>query len=42
MTDQSENLIIKNKKEFFLFPKQVVSGDIKNFEKIKDDLIDWI
>lgn len=40
--NQDENLVVKNKKEFFLFPKQVVSGNINNFDKIKDDLIDWI
>ena len=39
---EGESLVIKNKKESFLFPKQVVSGDITNFEEIKDDLIDWI
>ncbi len=40
--NQDENLVVNNKKEFFLFPKQVVSGNINNFDKIKDDLIDWI
>ena len=40
--NQDENLVVKNKREFFLFPKQVVSGNINNFDKIKDDLIDWI
>ena len=39
---KGENLVIFNKKESFLFPKKVVSGDIINFEEIKDDLIDWI
>ena len=40
--NQDENLVVNNNKEFFLFPKQVVSGNINNFDKIKDDLIDWI
>ncbi len=39
---EGESLVILNKKESFLFPKQVVSGDIINFKEIKDDLIDWI
>ena len=31
-----------NKKSEFLFPTQVVSGDIPNFEQIKDKIIKWI
>lgn len=33
---------IKNRKVSFLFPKLVVSGDVENFDNIKQDLIDWI
>ena len=35
-------MVIKNKKVSFLFPKLVVSGDVENFDNIKQDLIDWI
>ena len=35
-------MVIKNKKVSFLFPKLDVSGDVENFDNIKQDLIDWI
>jgi uncharacterized protein (TIGR02466 family) len=40
--DHEVKSTIKNRKVSFLFPKQVVSGDIENFDDIKQNLIDWI
>ena len=34
--------MLSNLKSEFLFPTQVVSGTIKNFNTFKQDLIDWI
>ena len=34
--------MLSNLKSEFLFPTQVVSGTIKNFDTFKQDLIDWI
>tara|TARA_R100000234_G_scaffold12395_1_gene6875 strand:- start:489 stop:1097 length:609 start_codon:yes stop_codon:yes gene_type:complete len=34
--------LLSNLKSEFLFPTQVVSGTIKNFNTFKQDLIDWI
>ena len=34
--------MLNNLKSEYLFPTQVVSGTIKNFDSFKQDLIDWI
>jgi len=34
--------LLNNLKSEYLFPTQVVSGTIKNFDNFKQDLIDWI
>ena len=34
--------MLNNLKSEYLFPTQVVSGTIKNFDNFKQDLIDWI
>ena len=34
--------MLKNKKSEYLFPTQVSSGTIKDFDSFKQDFIDWI